>query len=90
MKNFGGYFDIDSKEKEIIRLEKETIKEDFWSDRKQAESIIEELNNMKQFTSDIKLLRQKINDNLDFILNFSNEEAIDILGIKDFKLYIKS
>ena len=78
--NFGGYFDIDSKEKEIIRLEKETVKEDFWFDRKQAESIIEELNNMKQFTSDIKLLRQKINDNLDFILNFSNEEAIDILG----------
>ncbi len=64
----------------ILELEEETLKEDFWLDRKKAESIIDELNGIKQVTSTIKELRKKINDNIDFISSFSNEEAIDLLG----------
>ena len=77
--NFGGYFDIDLKQQTIVDLEKETLNDDFWLDRKKAEGIIEELNGIKQITSTITNLRKKISDSIDFLSNFSNDEVTDIL-----------
>jgi len=80
LKNFGGCFDIPSKEERIIVLEQETIKEDFWQERKSAEGIIEELNGLKQIVSSINFLTEKINESLDFIEVCSEEEAESILN----------
>lgn len=47
----GGYFDINAKQQKIALLESKIQQPDFWNDKKQAELIINELNNFKKITN---------------------------------------
>ena len=64
---YGGHFDIPLRKKEIISLEKETEKQDFWNDRETAEKILKEINEKKSLISDIEHLKVQLNDNLELL-----------------------
>lgn len=59
----------------IEKLEKVTMDVGFWSDRKKAESIINELNNLKQTRCLIDQLKSRIMDGIDFMEISSNDEV---------------
>jgi len=61
---YGGHFDIDEKKKQISELEKEVLKEDFWDDKKKAENVIDELNNLKQIVESLMSAKKKLEGNL--------------------------
>lgn len=74
-RNFGGYFDIPSKEQRIKILEAETLKLDFWLDRKKAEGVISELNDLRQVKQSIEELKKRISDSMEFITVSSSDEV---------------
>ena len=65
--NYGGYFDIDSKIDKIKELEKETEQPDFWNNSRDAESLMNELNNLKEIVHNNKELKDIVNDYLSLI-----------------------
>ena len=72
------HLDIDKINTEISRLEKEMLDENFWSDKKKSESIIENLNDLKYKKETLTNIQAKINNDLDLInlLNETNDEEI--------------
>lgn len=80
---FGGYFDFDSKKKEITNLESEVNSPSFWDDRNSAEGVVKKLNSLKSDLSFIENLKSRVVDNLSLIddiemLEICNEEYIAI------------
>jgi len=60
--NSGGIFDGDNKKKKIAELQKMTTEPDFWDDNIKAQSILKELNDLKQWINDWEELNEKNND----------------------------
>ena len=56
---YGGYFDVESKEKEIEKLEKETLKDNFWS-RDDSNEIVKKLGDLKKSIIDIKNIKEEL------------------------------
>lgn len=77
--NYGGLFDTDSKEKRIKELEIEISDTNFWG-RNDSETIISELNSLKDSLNNIKSIRNNINDNLELsqYLEIEYDEDIKI------------
>ena len=67
MKNYGGYFDVDSKLSEISSLEEKVNSSDFWNDVSSAQKVIDELNGKKKSISLIVSLKDDICSYIDFI-----------------------
>ena len=80
-KIYGGLFDPEEKEKRVKELELEVNKENFWSDKKNSERIIEELNSIKNNINEIKSLKQKIKDNIDIINGLKEEKDEEIKSL---------
>lgn len=59
---YGGYFDIDNKNKRIKELEEEMLLPNFWDDQEKSSSIINELNNLKTVVKDVTILNTQIDD----------------------------
>ena len=59
---YGGYFDIDEKNKKIEILEKEMSLPNFWDNQENSNNIITELNNLKSVVNDVINLSSKIDD----------------------------
>ena len=55
-------FDIDGKEQEIKKLESATTHTDFWLDQSRAQSVMRELNTLKNTVSTWRELEKKVND----------------------------
>jgi peptide chain release factor 2 len=75
----GGHFDIEAKKYEISKLEKEMLKDDFWNDKKKAESIIDELNGLKQIVDALIITKGKIEGNLELL--YTSIDDVEILTI---------
>ena len=65
--NYGGYFDIDKKKKEVIVREKRVQEPDFWNNQRDAQNYINELNKDKNIINTIELLKKNINDNIELL-----------------------
>ena len=57
---YGGHFDAEKKQEELINLDKIMKKSDFWNDRKNAEEIIREYNSIKDELDKAKNLKEEI------------------------------
>ena len=58
--NYGGHFDFDSKEKNIDELNKKMNNPNFWDDKKGAEEVVKNLNNLTKEVKDLKELKKEI------------------------------
>ena len=93
MIRYGGLFDVLSKEKDIDKLEKETIDSNFWN-REDANDVIDKLNDLKRVVEPIKELENNIDNNIS-TLNELSEEDIDIISLieeeydRDIRLFEK-
>ena len=56
---YGGYFDVESKEKQIKKLEKETLDNNFWN-RGDSNDILKKLGDLKKSTDDIKRIKEEL------------------------------
>jgi peptide chain release factor 2 len=65
--NYGGFFDVNEKEKRIDQLTKQMAEVNFWDDKETAEKVIEESNNLKKSIEKIAELRTNIDDNLEML-----------------------
>lgn len=65
--NFGGYFEVDKKEEEIKKLENKMNESTFWDNQKKANEIIEELNSLKKSVEQIKILKNRIDGDIELM-----------------------
>ena len=70
----GGIFDLASKKKEIEELQKQTERLDFWNDHTKAETILSNLNVLKDEIKEIGFLEEEIK---------SIKEMIELLEMED-------
>ena len=72
------HLNIDSINEEISRLEKEMLDENFWSDKKTSESIINNLNDLKYKKETLLTLQSKIDNDIELIslLKETNDKEI--------------
>ena len=81
---YGGYFEVDSKLKEIDELEKESSTSSFWNDNLNANKVISKLNDLKDKTHDVILLKKEVTDDLEMldIIEDTDSDLIDSLVTK--------
>ncbi|NLM63191.1 MAG: peptide chain release factor 2 [Mollicutes bacterium] len=65
--NFGGFFDLDSKQKKASELKQIMESPDFWTNQNNQEEIIKEYNNLKKLIDEFSSLKEEINNNLEMI-----------------------
>jgi peptide chain release factor 2 len=78
--NYGGFFDVNNKQKRIEQLDQEMSQPQFWDNKEAAEKTIEESNNIKKSIEEIVEIKRKIEDNremLEIIVDYPDD------GIKD-------
>jgi peptide chain release factor 2 len=73
---YGGFFERSTIKEDIKRLEQETLQEGFWSNQRNSEKVISELNSLKKKYDDTLELKTLINDNVSLI---DDIEVKDIL-----------
>ena len=75
------FFEPDKKKERIKALEEEMAKPDFWSDKKNSETIIEEVNYLKNTLNKIKELKDKIETSMDMLeeLKTTRDNDIELL-----------
>lgn len=78
LKNYGGYFDVDTRLNEISSLEKEVNSSDFWNDVSNAQKVIDLLNEKKKSVSLIVSLKDDILSYIDFCDMISDSFDDDI------------
>ena len=64
---YGGHFDPETKKSRIKDLEVYSNRVDFWDDREKAESMLQEMNALKNRLSKVEELKNKIDSNLEVI-----------------------
>lgn len=69
MRISGGLFDIENKEKKVKILEDETLKNDFWNDKKRSSEIIKELNGIKEILVEFKTILSEL-ENTEILIEF--------------------
>ena len=62
---YGGYFEVDQKQKDILRLEEEVNSIDFWNDQDKANKTLSKLSFLKKSVSEIVDLKKIILESLD-------------------------
>ncbi|WP_410207959.1 peptide chain release factor 2 [Fusobacterium sp.] len=71
-----GSLDLDAREKKIKELEKKTLEEGFWSDKRTSSAIIKEMNSEKEITGTFKRIEKSLEDEsvlIDFVEIGENE-----------------
>ena len=86
--NYGGYFDISSKEERIKELENITNEPNFWNDQKHVDEVMNELNNLKEIVHNNKELKNEIESDLETIDILELEMDIEIKNDLEKKLNI--
>lgn len=86
--NYGGYFDISSKEERIKELENITNEPNFWNDQKHVDEVMNELNNLKEIVHNNKELKKEIESDLETIDILELEMDIEIKNDLEKKLNI--
>ena len=70
--NCGGYFDPDNIKKKIVELESIVQEDGFWNDKKRSESIISEMNGLKEKLEKASYLKEKIDNNVEMLNSLKN------------------
>ena len=78
---YGGHFEPELKEKRISELENEMSATDFWSDRKNSEKVISELNYLKKQINDVIKYKTEIENDIETIelLKIQNDDEIKMM-----------
>ena len=74
MKNLGGHFDKEQKEKQIVKLESQMQEENFWDNPELANKISMQVSHLKKELASFMHVDQKIND-LKEIINLLEEQT---------------
>lgn len=78
---YGGYFEPEKKLSRKNELENLMNSSGFWDDKKKSESIINELNNIKNVLENCESLKNKIESDIELInMNESDSEVADIIN----------
>ena len=77
----GGIFDLDTKEEEIINLEKEMLIDGFWQDKAKADQVISRLNSLRGIVGPVKEVSKKIGDNLETITELLDNDDYEIVSL---------
>lgn len=81
---------FNDKKKKLLELEKEIIKEDFWSDQAKANSVIKELNLIKEDVNTCESLIKNL-ENLEELIELSKEDEEALLILEDeFKTFFNT
>ena len=86
--NYGGYFDIDSCLSRIKELENKMNEPNFWNDKKSSESIIAELNDLKNKIDKLNEIKEKIANNLEMLEILKNDYDEEIKAITELDIDI--
>lgn len=83
--NYGGHFEPEKRNKRIDELREITNNPDFWSNKRNSEKVISELNILQKSVDDIEALRTKIRNNIEMleVLKEENDEEIKQLVYTD-------
>ncbi len=74
----GGHFDLDGKQKELDKLEKELQNPEIWNDMSKYNELNQKYNELKKETKDYLNLKNNINDNIEFLTMSLEDSSIDI------------
>lgn len=77
MKNYGGLFDVDSKKLRISELDKLVEDINFWNDKKQAEIVILEKNNLSKIVNSIVKIKNEIDASIEIIDLLKENDDLD-------------
>lgn len=75
---YGGHFDPDKLNARLKELEEKTNDPDFWSNRRESEKVISEINNIKRKIESVSSLKEKILSNVDLIDELKQNEDIEL------------
>ena len=82
------HFDIPKLNKRIKEIEQETLKENFWSNQKVANKIIEEKNNLEKKINTFNTLKKNIFDLVDLTESIADEnDELFLLASLEFQKY---
>ncbi|WP_320045922.1 peptide chain release factor 2 [uncultured Ilyobacter sp.] len=79
-----GSLDLEGKENKVKELEKETLKEGFWNDKRESEKLIKEMNALKEIIGEYRSI-EKLSDEVSVLLEFvemGEEEFLEELETK--------
>ncbi|MBQ4634695.1 MAG: peptide chain release factor 2 [Bacilli bacterium] len=77
--NYGGHFDIDGKQEELLNLENEMADPNFWNDKNHSEEIIAKANSLRNIVQSVNELKLKIENDME-IIEILKEETNDELS----------
>ena len=75
---YGGHFDPDKLNARLKELEEKTNDPDFWSNRRESEKVISEINSIKRKIESVSSLKEKILSNVDLIDELKQNEDIEL------------
>ena len=75
--NYGGHFDPDNKKIKIKELENKTLEPNFWND-KNKDSVINELNYLKNSLDNVENVKKEINNNIEMLEILKEEDNEEI------------
>ena len=75
--NYGGHFEPEKKENKIHELEQIMNESNFWDNKRKSESVIQELNQLKNQILKVKTLKDKIKNNLELLDTLKTEDDIE-------------
>lgn len=78
---YGGLFDVDKKNEEILELEKEMNSVDFWNNKERADEVISKLNDLRKKVEGIKSLKESISDDLEMIELLKEEDNYEVMEL---------
>lgn len=76
--NYGGLFDAETKETRISELEEKMQQPNFWNNKKESETIINELNLLKNQLQKVEELKTKVTSNLEILENLKSEDDAEM------------
>lgn len=93
-KNFGGIFDLETKEAELQVLEQDSTAEDFWNDNDKAQVILKKIRSLQYWIETWNQLNSAVQDSDEMYLMAKEEGDEDlqeslVQDLKDIELQIK-
>ncbi len=79
--NYGGHFDPDTKKARIDALEKQMSEPHFWDNKKESETVINELNLLKRKLQQPEEIKTKIINNIEILDTLKLEEDQEMLRL---------
>ena len=72
----GGLFDLERRENKIAELEKKTMEENFWNDKRTSSAVIKEMNGEKELVAEFKKIVSEL-ENEEVLIEFVEQGEND-------------